>query len=478
MGLEDRRRATMQRLLHEAQDDRLTASELRHKYSEPEPASPRLRPTLSRPGMRMGSPRPSANAMRCWACSTALRDPGAAFFACGACGALNGSEPHHLHALDGCCLRGACRRLTQHGRTTAMLTSMAIGTVIVGGFRCLLPYLCDAASAWTSASLLHTLLACWLAAGTVVNFAAVRLAGPGFVVEECCPLRRGGGEMPCDGLEDGHLSELSRLIAERGDMPLRGWRKCGEMGLSMPPRSSFCQHCARIVRRKEHHCAFVNCCIGHANHHYYLRLLAFVVVSCLYVCVAAMYVLYVHGGVALHSSEQLQHEVGAAMVGIYALLGVHPPSDVAIGNIGNPGPGPTGAGAPAGAVQAATPTLAASSPRLSVVIGGFLRLQLALLASLTREGAMILSVWAISLTGLAITAPLLIMHVRNLRRGLTYAESCHKPPPTDFDLGAAANCRAVFGRGLCACLLHALPLPRQPVGDGISFACRPLPRRV
>ena len=62
-------------------------------------------------------------------------------------------------------------------------------------------------------------------------------------------------------------------------------------GLSLPPRAHYCRTCQRIVMRMDHHCAFLNTCIGHANHVYFLRFLLFLAASTLYVFCGAAYAL-------------------------------------------------------------------------------------------------------------------------------------------------------------------------------------------
>lgn len=59
---------------------------------------------------------------------------------------------------------------------------------------------------------------------------------------------------------------------------------------------------------------------------------------------------------------------------------------------------------------------------------------------------------------------------------------CGRSPPrlklNEFDLGLRANLRATFGARRCGALLHLLPLPAPPVGDGMRFESRPRARVV
>ena len=51
-------------------------------------------------------------------------------------------------------------------------------------------------------------------------------------------------------------------------------------------------------------------------------------------------------------------------------------------------------------------------------------------------------------------------------------ERRQRPVTTDYDLGATANFSASFG-GARSLVLHLLPVPWSPLGDGYRFASRP-----
>ncbi|KAL0882078.1 hypothetical protein ABMA27_000651 [Loxostege sticticalis] len=70
------------------------------------------------------------------------------------------------------------------------------------------------------------------------------------------------------------------------------------------PRSHHCRKCGRCVMKMDHHCPWINCCVGHANHCYFLVFLCSAVVGCLHaaivlsICVyhAINRIWYIHNG--------------------------------------------------------------------------------------------------------------------------------------------------------------------------------------
>ncbi|KAK2766455.1 palmitoyltransferase swf1 [Colletotrichum kahawae] len=50
--------------------------------------------------------------------------------------------------------------------------------------------------------------------------------------------------------------------------------ECKTCGFLKPPRSKHCSICKRCIAKLDHHCIFINGCVGYKNHHYFLLLLA------------------------------------------------------------------------------------------------------------------------------------------------------------------------------------------------------------
>ena len=423
MGLEDRMKAKMNSIIHQQSDSSLTASELRRKYDEPAdgPPSPRLKATSTTYSRTIQMSLVAST--RCWACATALHDPGASFFACGACGAFNGEEPRQPHQpFDSTPWRLVCRRAAQRGRLAAATTALVLKVAIAQLLFVLLPRLMGSASSWSATALAHLVAILYIAINVSFNLAATLASGPGYVTDEHTPLGASGSGRESFGgdAEGGGGTELSRLkAATDDDMPLRGWRQSAETGLSVPPRAHYCRTCRKDVLRMDHHCALLNTCIGHRNHHYYLRLLASVSAAGVYMAVGASCMLRAAGG---------------DMV------------------------------APAGGNTTGSAGAAADASASALVL-----------------------TFGVGVALVVAAGPLLVWQLRNLLRGLTHIESLKAPPPLDYDLGWRENVRVAFsppqagaGAGLLwwRLVLQALPLPSPPGGDGLRWTARPPPRRV
>ncbi|XP_030648965.1 palmitoyltransferase ZDHHC23-A [Chanos chanos] len=58
------------------------------------------------------------------------------------------------------------------------------------------------------------------------------------------------------------------------------WRWCPACRLVRPPRAGHCRICGACVLRMDHHCVWINSCVGQANHkHFLLTLLLFLLTS-------------------------------------------------------------------------------------------------------------------------------------------------------------------------------------------------------
>lgn len=77
-------------------------------------------------------------------------------------------------------------------------------------------------------------------------------------------------------------------------------RMCRTCGINKPPRTSHCKHCDNCIEGMDHHCPFVNNCIGKNNYRYFITFLFHVVV---------LGILYIIGFLLhiIHESENIGH---------------------------------------------------------------------------------------------------------------------------------------------------------------------------
>ncbi|XP_066583972.1 probable palmitoyltransferase ZDHHC24 [Prorops nasuta] len=61
-----------------------------------------------------------------------------------------------------------------------------------------------------------------------------------------------------------------------------GWRLCTACELLSPPRSWHCPVCDTCILKRDHHCIFTGCCIGHYNHRYFTMFLFYLFAATTY----------------------------------------------------------------------------------------------------------------------------------------------------------------------------------------------------
>ena len=206
------------------------------------------------------------------------------------------------------------------------------------------------------------------------------------------------------------------------DQPLLGWRRCADTGAAMPPRAEYCRRCKQVTLRMDHHCAFVNTCVGHGNHHYFLRLLALALLSTVIESLSCLWVL--NTPPELLQSVFPELKLGATPWSGAQALYAHPKTCALI-------------------------VLCVVTALVTVAIG-----------------------------------VLLVSQLSHVLGGRTFREAQRRGghgTPVGHILAAADECeprsvcgnlRSVFGSCLCR---HLLPLPCAPVGDGFGLpprACR------
>lgn len=115
------------------------------------------------------------------------------------------------------------------------------------------------------AAALHAALFLSLAGSTLYFFLQSLLEGPGFV-----PL----GWKP-ENEEDTHNLQFCTVC--------NGFKA---------PRSHHCRKCGYCVKKMDHHCPWINCCVGHNNHGYFTLFLISAVLGCFHASVVLTICMY------------------------------------------------------------------------------------------------------------------------------------------------------------------------------------------
>ena len=136
-----------------------------------------------------------------------------------------------------------------------------------------------ASGAWSmggGSSLLLQLLFVVCAAVGVVLMVRLTLRGPGYVPQGSTRAR-------------AELAAELRRLAEARKLDVAGF--CCACAAPRPERSRHCTRCGRCVVRFDHHCAWINNCVGSSNHPEFLAFVALLMtVQALYVYFVGCYV--------------------------------------------------------------------------------------------------------------------------------------------------------------------------------------------
>ncbi|KFV81484.1 Palmitoyltransferase ZDHHC23, partial [Struthio camelus australis] len=79
---------------------------------------------------------------------------------------------------------------------------------------------------------------------------------------------------------NGEAKGYSRLSAEEPEGMKKDW--CAKCQLVRPARAGHCRLCGRCVRRLDHHCVWINSCVGEQNHQAFILALSLFMLTSLY----------------------------------------------------------------------------------------------------------------------------------------------------------------------------------------------------
>ncbi|KAK5848177.1 hypothetical protein PBY51_005813 [Eleginops maclovinus] len=85
--------------------------------------------------------------------------------------------------------------------------------------------------------------------------------------------------LPETAMDFSDLRSQSSRINERG---CEGWTVCNRCETYRPPRAHHCRVCQRCIRRMDHHCPWINNCVGELNQKYFIQFLFYTGMASLY----------------------------------------------------------------------------------------------------------------------------------------------------------------------------------------------------
>ncbi|KAM5560161.1 putative protein S-acyltransferase 16 [Rosa sericea] len=118
---------------------------------------------------------------------------------------------------------------------------------------------------WSSPGLMNAAIFTAVAAMCVYNYSVSVFRDPGRVPSTYMP-----------DVEDSE-NPIHEIKRKGGD--LRFCQKCSHY---KPARAHHCRVCKRCVLRMDHHCIWINNCVGHANYKVFFVFVVYAVIACLY----------------------------------------------------------------------------------------------------------------------------------------------------------------------------------------------------
>ncbi|CAI2296097.1 unnamed protein product [Caenorhabditis sp. 36 PRJEB53466] len=132
-------------------------------------------------------------------------------------------------------------------------------------------------SIWT---VLHGIVFNGLLATTVVAHTRTMLSDPGVVPISNSKLPKENEDYSSDEYESDEEAVFRRDHLNRPSAT--EWTTCTRCDSLRPPRAHHCRVCKRCIRKMDHHCPWVNNCVGEYNQKYFLQFILYVGASSLY----------------------------------------------------------------------------------------------------------------------------------------------------------------------------------------------------
>ncbi|ANZ77176.1 BA75_03825T0 [Komagataella pastoris] len=210
-------------------------------------------------------------------------------------------------------------------KTAADPTNLArmIGAGLIIIAPAVLFYIFDSAWYWKKSPAIVILFAyTWLLA--LGNFLLAAFIDPGTVPRNIHLSRDRDGNLPPEyynvirlpgARKDGVFSPSEEESESNAQLryPIE-IKYCTTCNIWRPPRTSHCGTCDSCISIHDHHCVWLNNCVGVHNYGFFLRFLAFSILSCTWLIVLGFLRMAKDGGAAKHPISLL--------LGVYGSLGI------------------------------------------------------------------------------------------------------------------------------------------------------------
>lgn len=151
---------------------------------------------------------------------------------------------------------------------------------------------------WTSPGIMNAVVFTGVAVMCVYSYSVAVFTDPGRVPSSFVP-----------DIEDPE-NPVHEIKRKGGDL-----RYCQKCSLYKPPRAHHCRICKRCVLRMDHHCIWMNNCVGHANYKVFFVFVVYAVIACLYSVILLV------GSLTVDTRKDVQHGEGPYRT-IYVISGL------------------------------------------------------------------------------------------------------------------------------------------------------------
>merc|ERR1712126_409772 len=126
-------------------------------------------------------------------------------------------------------------------------------------------------------------------------------------------------------LSDPGMAPVSNTPVDLSDLDVNnakgpnGWSLCTKCETYRPPRAHHCRVCKRCVRRMDHHCPWINNCVGEWNQKYFIQSLVYVGMISI-ACIVLIFTSWILDPVSAHVKSQEAKVLHSIMLAVISIL--------------------------------------------------------------------------------------------------------------------------------------------------------------